>query len=876
MLAEFGRRVLMLLRRRQFDADLDEEMRLHRELREEEQIERGLSPEEAHYAAQRRFGNPLALREESRDMWGWNWLETFLQDVRYGLRQVRRNPGFAAVAVLTLALGIGANTAIFSVINGVFLRPLPYPHPDRLVYALWVWNGGSEDAVGAADYLFWREHSRVFESAGAYQVASGSNLVVGQQAYYVQVTGISPGLFGTLGVNPTLGRDFSRDEGQPNGPRAVILSYGLWRNLFSAGQQAIGQAIQMNGQSCVVVGVMPRNFQFVAAADVYTPLRFIFDPRDHNQNYGMVARLRQGVTLEEAQADMGRVFALFKEVYPGAIWEGWQGIRLISYRQELTGNVRTPLLVLFGAVSLALLIAISNMTSLFLGRAASRQSEIALRVAMGASRWRLLRQLVTEGILLTFLGGCLGLLLARWSLGWLLAFIPQSISIDLNTSLLPLGGQVTLDAGVLEFTLLISLLAGVVAGISPSFQSRRANLSEELKLGSKGAAMGLRHPRVRNILVTAEIAISMVLLAGAGLLTKSFLNLRTVNPGFAVQNLWALEMSLPPEKYTTTAQAWTVQQRILQHLETLPGVIGVATTSNLPVQRGLNNPYDVPGCGSLTVQLRAISSDYFRVMGIPLLRGREFSNTDQSNAVIINGALARRCWPGRSPVGESVGQTQVVGVVGDTKEGALDNPALPVVYVPQWSVSDRFTQVVHGWFLTAWVIRAKIPLNLKTVEQAVDAADPTLPIARFEPMTELIVGSFALAKSRLLAALLDGFTGLALSLAVIGLYGVLSYLVMQRTHEIGVRMALGARRLDVLVLLIGQGLKLVVIGLGIGIVGALALTRFLSSLLYGVKPSDPVTLLSVSLVLTAVALLACYIPARRATKVDPLVALRYE
>ncbi|MDE3178049.1 MAG: ABC transporter permease [Acidobacteriota bacterium] len=869
-------RIKALLRRRQLDRDLNDELEFHLAMREKKLAEQGVTPEEAHYTARREFGNPMRAKETNREMWTFAFLETLLQDLRYGLRQLRRNPGFTAVAVITLALGIGANTAIFSVIDGVFLRPLPYPQANRLVYPLWVWNGESEDSVGSADYLFWKEHSRVFESAGAYEPVSGSNLVVGQQAHYVHVTRVSPGLFGTLGVNPALGRDFTQEEGQPNGPHAVILSYGLWRRLFPAGSHTIGHTVRMDGQSYVVVGVMPRSFQFVAAADVYAPLALTFHANNHDQNYGMVARLQPGVTLEQAQADTNRVFRLFEAMYPEAVWKGWRGLRLISYRQELTGDVRTPLFVLFGAVLLVLLIAIANVTSLFLGRAASRQTEIALRTAIGASRWRLLRQLVTEGVLLGALGGGLGLAVAAWSLKWLLAFIPHSVSIDLNTSLLPLGGHIKLSAGVLEFTFLVSALAGLAAGLFPYLQIRAVNLYEELKQGTRNTASSLRDPRIRNGLVIAEVALSVVLLAGAGLLTQSFLRLRTVNPGFDPQGVWALEISLPPKEYRTTAEAWTLQRHVMQHLESIPGVTDVATTSNLPVQRGLNNPVSVPGCGTLTVQDRAISSNYFRVMGIPLLAGREFLDTDQANAVIINSALARRCWPGRNPLGMTVAGSQVVGVVGNTKEGALDNPALSVVYVPQWTVSDRFTQMVHGWFLTAWVIRAKTPLAPKTVHQALDAVDPTLPIASFEPMTESIAASFAVSKSRLLAALLDGFTGLALLLAVIGIYGILTYLVTQRTHEIGIRMALGAQKSDVLRMVLGEGLRLTFVGLAAGVIGALGLTRLLSSLLYGVKPSDPVTFIAVSFILVGVAMLACFIPARRATRIDPMEALRYE
>ncbi len=869
-------RLAGLFRRSRLERDLDDEFQLHIELKTQENMAAGMSPNEARYAALRAFGGVEQKKEECRDADHLRWLEDIFQDVRYGLRQFRRNPGFTIVAVLTLALGIGANTAIFSVVDGVFLRPLPYPDSNQLVYPLWVYTGGAEDSVGSADYLFWKEHSRVFESAGAYEPVSGSNLVVGQQAHYVQVTEVTSSLFGTLGIAPALGRDFTHEEGLPNGPHVVILSYELWKNLFSANKRAIGQTVQMNGQSYDVVGVMPRSFQFVAAADVYTPLRLTFNPHNHDQNYGMVARLRPGVTLEQAQADVGREYELFKQMYPDAIWKGWRGLRLISYRQELTGNVRTALLVLFGAVLLVLLIAIVNVTSLFLGRAASRQTEIALRSAIGADRWRLLRQMVTEGILLASTGGGIGLLLAEKGLPLLVAFIPHSVSIDLSTSLLPLGGQVKLDTRVLMFTLFASLLAGIAAGLFPYFQVRSANLYEQLKRGGRATGSRLHRPRVRNILVGTEIALSVVLLSGAGLLTKSFQKLRTVNPGFDSHGLYELETSLPPGQYTTTAGAWSLQQRIMQRLEALPGVTGVATTSNLPVQRGLNFPVNVPGCGRFTVQDRAVSSNYFQVMRIPVLTGREFLDTDQANSVIINSALAQRCWPGRNPVGMAVGKSQVVGVVGNTKEGSLDNKALLTVYFPQWTASDKFTQMVHGWFLTAWVIRSNSPLNAEAVRQSIDAVDPTLPIASLQPMTNFIGGSFAVAKSRFLAVLLDGFTGLALLLSVIGIYGVLSYLVTQRSHEIGVRIALGAKKSDVLKMVLGEGLRLGLSGLVIGIAGAVALTRFLSSLLYGVRPTDPITFIVVSLVLIAVALLACYIPARRAAKVDPMVALRYE
>ncbi|HEV2420125.1 MAG TPA: ABC transporter permease [Candidatus Acidoferrales bacterium] len=884
-LGELWRRLAMLFRREKFDRDMDEEMRLHLELREKEQATGGFSSAEAHMNARKHFGNALAFREASHDSWGWAWLEHLLQDLKFAFRMLRKSPVFTVTAVLTLALGIGANTAVFSVIDGVFLRPLPYPQPSRLVYPLWVGNREVDDSIGAADYLFWKEHSHVFESAGAYEPVSGSNLVAGQSARFVHVTRVSPGLFRTLGIQPTFGRDFTREEGQPVGPHAAILSYDLWKSLFPPGARATGQVVQLDGKDYSVVGVMPRGFQFVAAADVYTPLQLTFNPDDHDQNYGMVARLRPNVSFEQAQADTSQVFDLFKQIYPAAVWQGWRGLSLISYRQELTGNVRTPLLVLYGAVSLVLLIAISNVISLFLGRASSRQTEVALRVTIGASRWRILRQLATEGIVLACLGGGLGLLSAGWSLRSLVAFIPQSVSIDLSTSLLPLAGQVKMDTAVLLFTLLLSLFAGIAAGFFPYLQVRKAKLYEELKQGGRNAGLNLRHPRVRNILVTAEIAISVVLFVGAGLLTESFLKLRTVDPGFRPQGLWALQMSLPPQKYTTTAQAWTLQQRIIHYLKTLPGVTGVATSSNLPVERGLRYPYDIPGCGRLMVQARAISPSYFEVMRIPLLSGREFLDTDKANVVIVNSELARQCWPGRSPMGREIGgkesgasaaRAQVIGVVGDTQEGSLDSPPMPVVYLPQWSVSDQFTEMVHGWFLSAWVIRSRIPLNFKAVAQAVDAADPTLPVAHFEPMSAFIAGSFAVSTSRLLTVLVDGFTGLALMLALIGIYGLLSYLVTQLSREIGIRMALGALKSDVLAMVLGRGLRLALIGLAIGIASALAFTRLLANLLFDVKPTDPLTFVVVSSAVIGVVLSACYIPARRASRVDPMVVLRHE
>jgi putative ABC transport system permease protein len=809
-----------------------------------------------------------------------NFLSDLGRDLRYALRMLARNPGFTAVAVLTLALGIGANTAIFSVIHGVFLRALPYPEPDRLVYAMWDYNDRSMDSVGAADFIFWSEHSRVFDATGAYQPGSGLNLVVGDQAHYVTGTGVTDGLFPTLGVNPIVGRGFSTEEVQPHGPRAAILSYGLWQRLFAGDRGAAGRTVQLNGQEYTVVGIMPPGFQFVAAADVYFPLRLVMNPKNHDQNYGMVARLRHGVALPDAQKDMSRVFGLFKETYPAAVWEGWKGLHLISYRQELTGNVRAPLFILFGAAGLVLLIAVANVTSLILGRTAARQSEIAIRTAMGASGMRILRQLITEGVLLAVIGGGVGLLIAPLVLVQLLKIIPQQISIDLSTSLIPLGGQVAMNWTALVVALVFSLGAGIAAGLLPAAQVLKLNASEWLKQAGRTVSAGWPQQRVRSFLVISEIAFAMVLVAGAGLLMASFYKLRAVNPGFDSRNLWTMQMSLAGQKYETTAHVWELDQRILNRLRALPGVMGAASTSNLPVERGLNIPSAIQGCGRMnTIQLRGISPEYFRTMGIPLLNGRDFLNSDTGGSApvaIISRTLARRCWPNATPLGAAFGKAQVIGVVGDTREQGLTNPASPTVYVPQSQISDGLNGAMHGWFLSAWVIRAETPLDLETVQRAVSEVDATQPIARFRPMTQVIAESFDLAQNRFLETLLGAFAFLALLLAAVGIYGVVSYSASQRRHEIGVRMSLGATRADVLKMVVTQGLRMGLAGVVLGLLASLAFTRLAASLLYEVAPSDPAILVAVSLLLLSVAALASYVPARRATRVDPMAALRCE
>jgi putative ABC transport system permease protein len=803
-------------------------------------------------------------------------MNTFFQDLRYGARMLAKRPGFTVIAVLTLALGIGANTAIFSVVNAVLLRPLPYPHPERLAQCYWQWPRGESEAVTAAEYTFWKERSRTFEEAAGYSgTSSGFNLAGGAEPIRVRGVPVSESFLRVLGAGVALGRGFSPEEDRPDGPRVAVISDGLWRRYFGADPAVIGRQVQLNGGSCDIIGVLPRDFQFGTAVDLLVPLQLKVNPKDQGHNTNMIARLKPGVTITEAQAEMDQLLPEFRGEFPGHIGATERGIKLVSYQRHVVGDVSKVLLLLFGAVGFVLLIACANVANLLLARSVGRNGEMAIRVALGARRGRLIRQLMTENLVLALTGGLSGMIVAMWSLPALVAMSPQG---------LPRLGEVGMDRYAVLFAVLASVVTCLLFGIAPALRAARVDINEALKSSSGRQGTGWLDSRMRGLLIVGEVALAVVLLTGAALLIESFVKLRGVQIGFDPDNLTAMQLSLASDRYQSTAEVWSFEQQALEKISALPGVTSAATVPGLPMERGLNYFITIEGRAEKTgrsVECRAISPEYFRTLGIRMLRGRDFTPADareSAQVLVINESLARLYWPDGDPIGAQIslqGGRQIVGVVSDIREKGLDSPAEPTVYVPAPQVPDGLTVAMNRWFLISWLVRTAGPVDLSAaLRDIVRELDPQMPIANVRPMTEVIGAS--ISSQHFVMLLMGSFAGLALILTAVGIYGVLSYHVSQRTHEIGIRMALGARTGDVLGLVLRQGMTLTLIGVAVGLAAAFALTRLMSSLLYGVSATDPLAFALTSLILTGVALGACFVPARRATKVDPMVALRYE
>ncbi|MGA9770171.1 MAG: ABC transporter permease [Blastocatellia bacterium] len=798
-------------------------------------------------------------------------METFIQDLRYGIRLLVKRPAFTAIAIITLALGIGANTAIFSVVNAVLLRPLPYTQSDRLVQWSWQFEQESISAVTALEFEFWKEHSSAFDAVFGYSgINSGFNLAGGAQSERVRGLQVSEGFFRVLGINPAIGRGFLPEEDRPKGPQVVVISDGLWRSYFGGDPDVIGKQVQVNGQSHTVVGILPHGFQFELPTDLLLPLQLAADARDNGQNTGVIARLKSNVTREQAQLEMQQWLPAFLQAYPNHAKSSDRGIGLNSYQQTVVGDTGRTLWLLFGAVGFVLLIACANVANLLLARATSRKGEMAIRSALGARRGRLIRQWLTESWALALAGSIAGLLIALWSVPALLALMPQE---------LPRHQEINLDYQAVMFAIGMSLLTSLLFGIVPALRATRTCVSETIKASSSRTRAG----RLDRLLIVSEVALSLVLLVGAGLLVKSFVKLRAVELGFDPQHLTATQISLTSDKYRTTAQVWNFEQQVLERLRGLPGIVAAAAASNVPLERGLRMGITVDGrVIDRSVQIRAISPQYFQTLGMKITSGREFTDSDMRASplvVVVNETLARSYFPERDATASQLTTQgkprEIVGVVNDIKEMGLDQPVEPTLYIPLPQISDGLIVAMNRWFMTAWMIRTSAPVDLTTaLRDAVRDIDSQMPIANVRPMTEVINATTASRQFVLL--LMAIFAGLALALTAVGLYGVLSYTVTQRTGEIGLRMALGAQPVDVLKMIISKGMTLVFAGVGLGLLAAFALTRLMASWLFDVSATDPMMFSGVALLLISVAFPACYIPARRATKIDPGIALRYE
>jgi putative ABC transport system permease protein len=871
-LRELARRLSMLMHRRQFDADLEEEVRLHLELRQEEQFESGMTPNEARAAARRRFGNAMYLKEESRIAWGWEWFENLAQDVRYGFRMLRKSPGFTAVAILTLALGIGANTAIFSVINGVLLSPLPYRNPKQLVVI--------KEHDSLPNVMDIQRQTRAFSQGGGINV-DRMDYTGGTEPVQVRVGFIDAGFLETLGVQPMLGRIISSGEDVRGGPRLAMVSNHFWQNYLGSDPHAVGNTIQLGGNSYTVIGVMPASFAPPAEhADVFVSLS-VSDPgagaeRDLHFMH-TYWRLKAGVTLAQAQADMAAIDRRLAEQYPAE--EKERKSQLVPLHEWLVGDVRSALLVLFGAVGLVLLIACANFASLLMMRAVAGRQELVIRAALGAGRGRLIRKTLTESTLLSVFGGAAGLLFAKWGTSMLLALRPEELA--------RLSG-IHMDTRVLLFVLVVSVMTGIVFGMAPVWIAARADVAGALKESARSTTASTMGHSIRKILVISELAVALVLLVGAGLLIKGFSRLRSMNPGFNSANVMTMYLQLPETRYGEIPKQTQFRRELLTRLDTLPGV-QVAMVSDIPLGGNyvghrlvIDGRPPVAVGGEPLVQTLSVMGDYFHVMQIPLRAGREFTPLDREGqplVAILNEEIVREFFPHEDPIGVriwwagDVGPPRwmtVIGVVGDVKHSGLNQPADPAVYEP-------FSQSDERWrrFMTL-VIRARdaSPGLVAEVKEQIWSLDSQIPVSDVHAMDELIAVS--LAQQRFNMLLLGLFAALALILAAVGIYGAMAYAVNQRTHEIGIRTALGAQRRDVLRLVMRDGAKIAFFGIASGIAGALALTRLMASLLFEVKPTDPATFAGVALLLALVALAACYIPARRAMRVDPMVALRYE
>jgi putative ABC transport system permease protein len=824
-------------------------------------------------------------------------MESILRDLKHALRMFRQSPGFVLAAVAALALGIGANTAIFSVINTVLLKPLPYPNSGRIVQFLLNRPGESVPIAGASVTKFhlWREQTKVFQDVAAYNYGGvWMNLTGGTYPEQVHGIHVTADYFRLFGATLAQGRTFTPDEDRPNGARVVVLSNGLWRRRYGSDPSIVGKTISLSSEPYTVIGLLGPEFrtEWDSSPDVWIPFRFDPNSNDQAHYFFAAARLKPGVTVEAANAQLQGAVEEFRRRYPGVmgLLGPRDGFSVQPLEEGIVSDVRPSLLILAGAVSLVLLIACANVANLLLARATSRRREIAVRTALGADRSRIVRQLLTESVSLALAGGAAGLVLGMIGVRALLALNPGDIPrIGEN------GAAVAADWRVLAFTICVSLTTGVVFGLIPALGSSQTDLSVAIKESGGRSGSGLRENKARSLLVVSEIALAVILLAGAALLIRSFVALRAIDPGFDAHNVLTLRMSLEGSRFNNTAAVTQLGVEAARRIDALPGVVACATTYSLPLESGHGLPFDVVGKplpnGPQRVRWVSVSPEYFDVFRIPNSRGRVFDDRDSRGAapvVLINQAMARQFWPDRNPlddqilIGKGYGPEfvdpprQIIGIVGDVRDEALNHAPNPMLYVPEAQVPDGMSALFARIDPLIWVVRTRVaPASLQAaIEKEAREASGGLPAAHVLSMEAIRKQSTARADFNM--TLLTIFGASALLLAAIGIYGLMAYSVEQRTQEIGIRMALGARRGDVRSMVVRQGMRLALIGVAIGVAAAFGLTRLIASFLFGVKSTDPIVFVTVPLLLSAVAFFAVWLPARRASAVDPIEALRYQ
>ena len=874
-----------MFRRRRNPEDFAAEIESHLALQATHLTEQGLNQQQARTAAKRAFGNSTLAAERFYERNRWIWLDSLVADVRHTVRSLRKAPGFTATVLVALALGIGANTAIFTVIKTVLLDQLPYPDPNRIVN---IGRPGNDSSTNMPRFAFLQQNNPGFEDLAAWHAGAPMNLSGGDRPEPVPVMAASQNYFNLFGAHPILGRTFTKVEDSPGGPAVLVMSYGLWQRRFGGRSSILGQSITLGGAPYIIIGVLAPSFQPYPAADVWVPLQ----PDPNSTNLASIltvcGRIPPHITLARANSWVAVIGKRYLQTHPSQI-ETAQKIQVAFLQRQVTGDVRPALLILMGAVGLVLLIACANVANLLMARAASRQREIAIRAAIGAGRRRILRQLVTESLMLALAGGALGLALGSWGVRALLALTPGDLPRLPEITAIP-----AIDPKVAAFSILLSLITGLLFGLAPAWQLSRTELTLSLNDSSVRAGGGRKQNQTRSMLVSTEIAIAVTLLCGAVLLIRSFVAMHSVGLGFDPNHLLTVQLSLAGDGYSESTRVDRLSRELVERTESLPGVESAALASALPLWGKMDMLFSIPGhippgrFANGDVQWRLVSPDYFRVLRIPLLSGRLLHEREPRRTVVISQSMARRYWPGANPVGQTmfigpglgpayqVGLAQIVGVVGDVRERLFFDPS-PIMYQTPSQIPNADIALLNGYEPAALLVRTAAgvaPTSLRQAVQQVLLADHNLAPLSVRTMDQVSLDSTARQNFNLL--LLGLFAVLALLLAVVGIYGVMSHSVEQRTHEIGIRTALGANRRDMLRLVLAQALRMALVGIGSGLFGAALLTRLLAAQLFAVRPLDPLTFIAAPPILLIVALAAAFLPAQRAARLDPLRALRHE